>query len=152
MKKSLHNDGDVKEILDRINFLSINHKSKWGRMNVAQMLEHCSLILKIATGEICIKSSNFVICTLGAAAKYEMQIFNSGIPHNMPTFKKLIVNFDCDFESSKQHLIQSIKDYLEIFKSQKLPHSHPLFGKMTVESWGFFEYKHLDHHLKQFNI
>jgi len=27
-----------------------------------------------------------------------------------------------------------------------------LFGKMEERDWGFLEYKHLDHHLKQFNL
>ncbi|MGB5666410.1 MAG: DUF1569 domain-containing protein, partial [Maribacter sp.] len=29
---------------------------------------------------------------------------------------------------------------------------HPLFGEFTVEQWGQMEFKHLDHHLKQFGV
>lgn len=152
MKKSLHREVDVEEIFRRIDHLSKDAKAAWGKMNASQMLEHCSLILKIATQEICIENSNFLILTVGAAAKFELEIFNSGIPHNMPTFKKVIVNFECDFEISKQHLIQSVRDYLQVYRNQQLPPSHPLFGEITVENWGFLEYKHLDHHLKQFGV
>ena len=29
---------------------------------------------------------------------------------------------------------------------------HPMFGKFTMEQWGKMEYKHLDHHLRQFGV
>jgi len=28
---------------------------------------------------------------------------------------------------------------------------HPFFGKMTKEQIGYHAYKHIDHHLRQFN-
>ncbi len=34
-----------------------------------------------------------------------------------------------------------------------IPHTiHPLFGKLTPEQWGKSIYKHLDHHLQQFDV
>ena len=29
---------------------------------------------------------------------------------------------------------------------------HPTFGTFSKEQWGKMQYKHLDHHLRQFNI
>lgn len=29
---------------------------------------------------------------------------------------------------------------------------HPMFGSFTSEQWGKSIYKHIDHHLKQFNV
>ncbi len=89
---------------------------------------------------------------IGITAKKEMWLFNNGIPHNMPTFQKLIVNFECDFEMARKTLLQTLKDYLEVYNNNQLPENHALFGKMKEKDWGFLEYKHLDHHLKQFNV
>ena len=29
---------------------------------------------------------------------------------------------------------------------------HPAFGKLSKEQWGKMQYKHLDHHLRQFGV
>jgi len=79
-------------------------------------------------------------------------MINNGIPHNMPSFQKLIVNFECDFETAKKNLLNTLIDYDSAFKNHNLPKSHVLFGKMEEKDWGFLEYKHLHHHLKQFNV
>lgn len=84
--------------------------------------------------------------------KLEMYVFNNGIPRNMPTFQKLIVNFECDFDESKTNLLKTLEEFREACESRKLPDSHRLFGNMTEKDWEFLEYKHLDHHLKQFNV
>jgi len=81
-----------------------------------------------------------------------MWVFNNGIPQNMPTFQKLIVNFECDFDESKTNLLNTLKDFREVSINRELPDRHRLFGKMTEKDWGFLEYKHLNHHLKQFNV
>ncbi|WP_390455567.1 DUF1569 domain-containing protein, partial [Chryseobacterium sp. Alg-005] len=77
---------------------------------------------------------------------------NNGIPRNMPTFQKLIVNFDCDFNSARRDLLQTLDNYWDAFENNNLPDHHILFGKMKERDWGFLEFKHLDHHLKQFNV
>jgi len=40
--------------------------------------------------------------------------------------------------------------FLQTCEQKKLPKNHPLFGSMTPEDWGFLQYKHMNHHLKQF--
>lgn len=151
VKKSLHNDLDFQEIKDRISNLKPSSKRKWGKMNAAQMLMHCSLVLNVPIGKTKLPKPFFVFRWIGALTKYEMTIFNNGIPHNMPTFKKLIVTFDSDFEKAQKELLQSLDRYRECYLQKQLPKSHSLFGKMSQKDWGFLEYKHLNHHLKQFS-
>lgn len=81
-----------------------------------------------------------------------MQIFNNGIPRNMPCFRKVIVNFECNFEKERAELLKTLEDYRSAFNKHNLPDRHVLFGDMREKDWGFLEYKHLDHHLKQFNV
>lgn len=149
--KSLHNENDFNEIKKRIASLSENSERKWGRMKTAQMLRHCNLILQIPLKKIELPEINFILRAIGICTKKEMQIFNNGIPHNMPGFRKVIVNFECDFEQEKFKLLKTLDDYQEAFKKRQFPDRHVLFGKMRDKDWGFLEYKHLDHHLKQFN-
>lgn len=152
VKKSLHNQNDYDEILVRISNLSENSRRKWGRMNVAQMLTHCELILQVPLRKIFLPKTNFLIRAVGIMTKKEMQIFNNGIPPNMPSFQKVIVNFECDFVVSKNNLLHTLNEYLKAYEHHNLPNDHALFGKMKEKDWGFMEYKHLNHHLKQFNV
>ncbi|WP_228408223.1 MULTISPECIES: DUF1569 domain-containing protein [unclassified Chryseobacterium] len=150
VKKSLHNPEDFKEIINRISCLKENSPKKWGKMNVSQMMRHCSDVLLVPQKKVILPSIHSVFRWIGIATKIEMQIFNNGIPRNMPTFRKLIVNFECDFDAEKENLLKILCDYRHHFENGNLPLHHELFGRMKEKDWGFLEYKHLDHHLKQF--
>ncbi|ANF53255.1 hypothetical protein A0O34_20055 [Chryseobacterium glaciei] len=121
-------------------------------MTVAQMLKHCDLVLQVALQKIILPEINILFSAVGILTKFEMQIFNNGIPRNMPTFQKLIVNFEYDFDEAKKSLLKTLDDYWYAFENHKLAQKHRLFGKMKEKDWGFLEYKHLNHHLKQFNV
>ncbi|WP_228376333.1 DUF1569 domain-containing protein [Chryseobacterium sp. IHB B 17019] len=152
VKKSLHNRADFDEIIRRISDLSETSKGRWGKMDVCQMMRHCNFVLQIPLQKIELPVVNILFGTIGIVTKIEMQIFNNGIPRNMPTFQKLIVNFDCDFNDEKHDLLKTLDEYWNTFMNKNLPDNHMLFGKMKEKDWGFLEYKHLDHHLKQFNV
>jgi hypothetical protein len=152
VKKSLHNQIYFEEVTNRISDLTKNSQSKWGKMDVAQMLRHCNCVLQAPLKKIELPSVNHLFEAIGILTKWEMQIFNNGIPRNMPTFQKLIVNFDCDFDEEKESLLKTLDAYWQNLKDENLPVRHVLFGKMDEKDWGFLEYKHLNHHLKQFNV
>ncbi|WP_228452207.1 DUF1569 domain-containing protein [Chryseobacterium sp. c4a] len=152
VKKHLNNSIYYKEITDRISKLSADSQGKWGKMDVCQMLTHCDLVLQVALQKIELPSINIIFKTIGIVTKVEMYVFNNGIPRNMPTFQKLIVNFECDFDESKANLLKTLGKFREACTNKKLPDSHRLFGNMAEKDWTFLEYKHLDHHLKQFNV
>lgn len=152
VKKSLHNRKYFDEIISRIALLTEDSPRKWGRMDVAQMLTHCDLILKVPLKKVQLSKPNFIFRAIGILTKKEIQIFNNGIPHNMPSFQKLIVNFECDFVVAKNNLFKTLNEYIKAYENHCLPDDHALFGKMKENDWGFMEYKHLNHHLKQFNV
>ncbi|MFY7814578.1 MAG: DUF1569 domain-containing protein [Chryseobacterium taeanense] len=152
VKKSLHNPECIKEIVDRIHHLTQNSQAAWGKMDVSQMMRHCNQVLQVPLGKIKLPEINFLFTAIGIVTKWEIQVFNNGIPRNMPTFQKLIVNFECDFKEEKENLLKTLEDYRICFQHKNLPDHHVLFGKMKEKDWGFLEYKHLHHHLKQFNV
>lgn len=152
MKKRLDDENTFQEIVDRLNKLEKNSKSKWGSMAVEQMLMHCDKVLQVACGRLFLPKIHPVLYGIGVLTKVEMNLFNNGIPPNMPTFRKLIVNFDCDFNISKNTLMKTLSEFRENLDNGEVPSHHELFGKMTLENWAFLEYKHLHHHLKQFGV
>lgn len=152
MKKNLHHSKYQNEIRERINSLKPDSKNIWGKMNAAQMLMHCAKILEVPNRKIILPEINFIFKAIGITTKKEMKILNNGIPPNMPTFKAVKVDYDCKFEESKLYLLNTIEEYLKNVSENNLPNEHELFGKMTKYDWGFMQYKHLNHHLKQFNV
>ncbi|MDR6525209.1 hypothetical protein J2787_000579 [Chryseobacterium rhizosphaerae] len=152
MKKSFNNPIYFEEIIDRISKLSENSQGKWGKMSVCQMFRHCDLVLRVALKRVELPRINPFFRVIGIVTKIEMYVFNNGIPRNMPTFQKLIVNFECDFDESKTNLLKTLEAFRKACIHKELPDHHRLFGNMTEKDWKFLEYKHLDHHLKQFNV
>lgn len=49
--KTLYKKDVVDEIINRVNKLSPSTQHQWGKMNVDQMLAHCSVGMQTATGE-----------------------------------------------------------------------------------------------------
>ncbi len=45
-----------------------------------------------------------------------------------------------------------LADEFNMLDSRDMWHPHPAFGPFTKEQWGQLQYKHLDHHLKQFGV
>ncbi len=150
--KSLFNPEDLEETRNRIFLIKENFEPKWGRMNAAQMFRHCDKILQVALGKLILPKRNLLIQTIGIITKIEMKIFNNGIPRNMPTFDKVKVSENCNFEKSRENLLKTLDEFISKAEKNNLLSEHQLFGKMTKQDWGFLEYKHINHHLKQFGV
>jgi len=142
----LHKD----EIVKRIENLSVNSQPKWGKMNAAQMLAHCSSFQDIAMG-YSIPSRSWLGMLVGRFAK---PIFynDKPLPHNMSTIPAIFISDKKDFEIEREKLKQSINKFHKNGPETCTSHPHPFFGKLTSEQWGKGIYKHLDHHLKQFGV
>ena len=148
--KNLFNPADANEILTRIEKLTPETQRLWGKMDVAQMLAHCSILLRIARGLNKPKRSVLGIL-LGWAVKDK---FFGEKPHpkNSPTGSNLIVTDSKKFEEEKEKLINHIKTFAAGGPEACTKHPNPFFGKLTPEEWARGQYKHLDHHLQQFGV
>jgi hypothetical protein len=55
------------------------------------------------------------------------------------------------FLEEKEALLAMVNEFSSQKERTEWP-EHPIFGPFTPEQWGKLQYKHLDHHLQQFNI
>lgn len=149
--KNLFNGSDVSEILNRIEKLTPESNRQWGKMNVAQMLAHCSVSLETARGVHFVKRVNVVARVIGAMLKPKA-LNEKPFGKNSPTDKSYIFPATVIFEERKEKIIASIKMFHEGGATNCTKHPHPFFGHFTPEQWAVFEWKHLDHHLRQFNV
>jgi Protein of unknown function (DUF1569) len=145
--KNLFDTDTYNEITERLNALTPQAERKWGKMNVAQMLAHCTEPFKISMSEKKIPRP-FVSYIFGWMAK-RMVLAEKPYKPGLPTGKELIIKDERDFETEKKKLGTLMQEFYQ--KPQKVGlHPHPFFGKFTKEEWGKSMYKHVDHHLLQF--
>ncbi|MFS0881829.1 DUF1569 domain-containing protein [Metabacillus niabensis] len=138
------------EILNRIDSLSANSQPIWGKMDVAQMLSHCSSFQDIAMG-YSFPKRGWLGIVVGGFAK---PIFynDKPAPKNMSTIPAILIADKREFEIEREKLKQKIITLQKNGPEKCTSHPHPFFGKLTPEQWGKGIYKHLDHHLRQFGV
>ncbi|MCK0160653.1 DUF1569 domain-containing protein [Allomuricauda sp. F6463D] len=149
--KSLFNNEAHEEIISRINKLSDASEGQWGKMKVAQMLHHCQYPLKISLGRYNPDNKPNPMLKL-AGIFFKKSLYNDKPwRHGLPTAKGLIVVDEKIFTEEKEVLIDLTNDF-HLEKNRKSWDPHPVFGSFTHEQWGQMQYKHLDHHLRQFGV
>jgi len=149
MPHNIFKEPDYESIVKRVENLRRETRSVWGKMNLLQMLEHCSLQLQLALGMIqqsTFEGPSIMRTNLGRwLALYAMPWSK-----NLRTPSKMNMHLNNtpvpDFENAKEQLLELLN---EVKTSQELK-PHPFFGPMSQKDWGRLIWKHLDHHLKQF--
>jgi hypothetical protein len=146
--KNLFERDAVDEIISRIDTLQPATQRQWGKMDVAQMMAHCSGALDMASGKL-ILPRLFIGRLIGPLVK---PIYTNEKPfsRSSPTDSKLVVSDKRDFLREKERLNLCLRQFHEGGEAQCTRHPHPFFGALTPQAWSRGMYKHLDHHLRQF--
>jgi hypothetical protein len=146
--KNLFQADAVDEVISRIDKLQPTTQRQWGKMDVAQMMAHCSAGLDMASGRL-VRSRALVGRLFGPFAR---PILSNEKPFskNSPTDKKLVISDQRDFSREQEQLKTRVREFHQGGEAQCTKHPHPFFGPLTPHEWGTGMYKHLDHHLRQF--
>ena len=147
---SLFNEADMVSVIHRIEKLNPESKRLWGKMNVGQMLAHCNISMETAMGKNVIKPL-FIGKLIGPLFK-KTALGDKPFGKGAPSDKTYIFKDERNFEVEKNKTINSIKEFFAAGHDGCTKHPHPFFGKFTPEQWGIFQWKHLDHHLRQFGV
>ncbi|WYP27521.1 DUF1569 domain-containing protein [Alkalihalobacillus sp. FSL W8-0930] len=147
--KTLYDQSVVNEVLTRLDQLTPQSQPAWGKMNVSQMLAHCSIFQDLALGNRT-ESRSWLGLLVG---KFAAPLFYNAkpLPHNMSTLPMMDQPDHDDFLIEKEHLKQKLLIFQQNGPDKCTSQPHPFFGRLTPEQWGKGMYKHVDHHLKQFN-
>jgi hypothetical protein len=149
--KNLFEAGTVNELKKRMESLRADSERKWGSMNPAQALAHCTAGLEMALGET--RPPRMLIGRI-IGPMVKARAFREEVPmrRNSPTVKVLIVNDERNLEAERERLGCMIDRFASVGPSGCTTHPHSFFGRLTPEEWSAWMYKHLDHHLQQFGI
>ena len=138
------------ELLDRLGKLSPDSERQWGKMSAAQMMEHTARALEMATAIVPMKQA-FIGKAIGWIFKGKF-LGEEPFPKSSPTGPTLIIENDPDFDSTRERLKEMIATFHTMGESGTDGNIHGFFGPLTGKQWGETQYKHLDHHLRQFGL
>lgn len=145
--KSIFEESTFTEVLERLDQLSEDSQRLWGKMTVGQMLWHCQFPFVIA-----IKNKNKGNGNIFARLLFKKSLYNDKPwKKNLPTSPAIRAKEAKDFATEHAKLKQLVVDLYDL-RTREEWNPHPTFGKFTREQWGQMEYKHIDHHLRQFGV
>jgi hypothetical protein len=148
--KSLFDTEPYTEIRNRLEALDADQTPRWGRMNPAQMMHHCQKAFEVPLGKSDLKRPNMFMRML--FKRFKKSLYNdTPWKQNLPTAKQFRVTNAKDFEKEKAKLLDLMQDFHAKGTAYDWP-EHPAFGNFTTAQWGQMQYKHMDHHLRQFGV
>ncbi len=146
--KSLFDESAYNEIRTRINKLNETSERNWGKMSVGQMLHHCQGPFNIMLG----KNDYGMKPNWLAKVFFKKSLYNDKLwRKNLPTARFLKETEPRDFSAEKQKL-EALLDEFNAQRDRDDWPDHPGFGHFTKQQYGQMQYKHLDHHLRQFGV
>jgi hypothetical protein len=146
--KSLANEKDRQVILDRLRRLNPDSKAAWGHFTAHEMICHVADHLRMSYGEVQTKPP-----AGRAFTRFPLKhllLFLLPIPKNLPTDAGLLSTKPTTFEQDRETCAELIWRFADSPAVGKGP-SHPFFGILTWRQWGVLQWRHADHHLRQFN-
>ena len=135
-------------LIARINNVNQDSNAQWGKMNVYQMLKHCTSWDEWVLGTHKPKyKQSFLGLLFGKLALKSSVESDKPMQKNMPAGFLAVKEESGDVTLQKQKWIHRMNEYASYDNPDFV---HDFFGRMTKEQIGRFAYKHADHHLRQF--
>ena len=148
--KSIFDDNTHGELQERLGRLEMKSERQWGKMSPSQMMEHVARALEMGMNVKPMKQ----ILPGKLFSRFFRREFLGEQPFkpNRPTGPDFIVKGEPDFEPTKERLSALISKFHELGESGTDGNVHGFFGPLTGKQWGETQYKHVDHHLRQFGV
>lgn len=143
--KTIFDTQTADELIARIEQLHNNSQPAWGKMTLYQMIKHCSMWEEMLLQKQLYKQT-FLGRLFGKFALKDM-MKDEPAKKNLPTVPSFRITGEGDAQVEKQRWISLI---LEHRQRQNEGFMHPFFGQLTADQAGRMDYKHIDHHLRQF--
>lgn len=148
MVDSLWQPSGLTTMLARLDSLRPDSPRGWGKMAAAQMLAHCQQPLRVALGELPLKRSLLGLL-FGRLAKKKLLAPEPWKP-GMPTAPEFRITDTRDFAKEQAALHTLVERFGRGGEAALSKKPHPFFGPLTADEWQQLQWRHLDHHMRQF--
>ncbi len=149
--KTIRNEADRANLIERLNKLTGNEERLWGKMTVNQMLSHLVQAGEMPFGHELKNQSNFM----------SRNVIKPLVLYVLPMPKEVKTSPDMNQQENGRKPEEFAADKLKVIDlTEKIGtltentdcREHPFFGAMNAKEWAIMAYKHTDHHLKQFGV
>ena len=145
---SLLNAKDRESILSRLLRLQANTRPLWGRFTAGAMICHVTTGVGQGLGEVELDPPS------GPLTHWPLNwlvIHVIPFPKNAAAAPDMLKRAPSTFDGDMATLRGMIARYADQDPKREWPESR-VFGRISGRSWGVLQYKHLDHHLRQFGL
>jgi len=148
--KTLFDKQTHDEVQERLGKLAPTSERLWGKMSPSQMMEHTARAMEMATCKTPMEQA-FLGKLIGWAFKGGF-LGERPMPKNVPTGPDFIIKDDPNFEATRERLKEVMNKFYGLGEIGTEGKVHRFFGTLTGKQWGETQYKHVDHHLRQFGV
>jgi hypothetical protein len=139
------------ELFERLGKLSSQCERQWGKMTPSQMMEHTARVLEMATSDHQPVKQVFIGKAIAWMFKKQF-LGEKPFGKNAPTGPDYKIADEPDLEPTRVRLKELITKFHTAGEEGLDGNVHPFFGRLTGKQWGETQYKHLDHHFRQFGV
>lgn len=146
--QTLFDHATLDTVLTRLDRLRPDSPRQWGKMSPAQMLEHTSRALEMAIG-LRPTPQMWLGKLIGWTVRKSF-VGPKPFGKNGPTGPDFIVTGQPEFDVVQARTRALLQQFHGLGERGCDGHVHGFFGPMTGHEWGVTQFKHVDHHLRQF--
>jgi hypothetical protein len=149
--KTLRNDRDKAEILDRLHALRSDSRRRWGRMSAHQMVCHLTDSFRMLHGTRPVSEASGPMqrTLVKWIALYAPVRWPAGIA-TRPEVDQEVGGTKPDEFARDVADLERMVELMVAAGSSLNGRAHPIFGPLSSPAWLRWGYLHMDHHLRQF--
>jgi hypothetical protein len=132
--------------------------ARWGKFTAPEMLSHAVQSLGAMTGEVEMAPDDGSWLLRRWPMKH-LLLHVIPFPKGLPTSPELLARASVDEQAAPEvweHELEVVRALLREVVARGASGAswpdHVAFGPLTGRQWGTFQYRHLDHHLRQFGV
>jgi hypothetical protein len=137
------------EICRRVKQLTPDSKPEWGKFNATQMLAHLNDSMRMAIGELPTSPKK---TPLRRWPIKQLVVYMAPWPKGVPTAPELLARCGNAQFADESEAFRVLADRVAQKSATDHWPEHPAFGRLSHRAWGVLEYRHADHHLRQFGV
>lgn len=145
--RTLLNETDRAQLLERLRRVPPDAKPLWGRLDAPRMLCHTADVMRIALGDLPSRPTHsFMSRTIG-----KFMVVNTGLQAprgKIETAPEMMTSEPNSWDAD----LAACAELAERVGRGSARSVHPAFGPLSPDEWGRMCWKHLNHHLVQFGV
>ena len=154
MNRSMWDPAARQSLFDRFGALEPTATPLWGRFTAHGMVVHLIDSARMALGSMpvrMVRGTPARIARLPGVRHLFVHVLP--FPRNAPTARELLASPPGEWDADRETFIRLAEELAARAVDPSAPWpAHPFFGPLNCRDWGVLEYRHTDHHLRQFGV